>query len=184
MSKRAIVVVDIQNDYFPGGKYELVGIDKAAANAARVIETARAKGDRIIHVQHIFPSEDAPFFAPDSEGVEINPVVAPREGETVVVKNHPNSFLKTDLKKILDADGIEEVVIVGAMSHMCIDATTRAASDYGYKTTVVQDACATRDLEHESITVPAASVQATMMSALGFAYATITNTDTYTMQNH
>lgn len=173
MSKRAIVVVDIQNDYFPGGKYELVGIDKAAANAARVIEAAREKGDRVIHVQHIFPTQDAPFFTPDSEGIEINPAVAPREGETVVIK--------TELKEILDADGIEEVVVVGAMSHMCIDATTRAASDYGYKTTVVQDACATRDLEHEGVTVPAASVHAAMMSALGFAYATITDTNAYTM---
>lgn len=182
MSKRAIVVVDLQNDYFPGGKYELVGINKAAENAARVIESARKKGDRVIHVQHIFPSQDAPFFTPDSEGITINPVVAPREGETVVVKNYPNSFLKTELKEILDADGIEDIVVVGAMSHMCIDATTRAASDFGYKTTVVQDACATRDLEHEGVTVPAASVHAAMMSALGFAYATITDTDAYVAQ--
>ncbi len=182
MSKRAIVVVDLQNDYFSGGKYELVGIDKAAENAARVIEAARNAGDRVIHVQHIFPSQDAPFFTPDSEGSDINPVVAPRDGETVVVKNYPNSFLKTELKEILDTDGIEDIVVVGAMSHMCIDATTRAASDYGYKTTVVQDACATRDLEYEGITVPAASVHAAMMSALGFAYATITDTDTHVAQ--
>lgn len=180
MSKRAVVVIDIQNDYFPNGKYELVGIEQAAANAARVIDAARAKGDRVIHVQHIFPSQDAPFFTPDSAGTEINPAVAPREGETIVVKNHPNPFLKTELKEILDAGGIEEVVVVGAMSHMCIDATTRAASDYGYKTTVVQDACATRDLEFGGTIVPAAQVHAAMMSALGFAYATITDTASYT----
>jgi nicotinamidase-related amidase len=182
MSKRAVVVVDVQNDYFPSGKYELVGIEEAAANAAKVIEAAREKGDRVIHVQHIFPSKDAPFFTPESEGIEINPVVAPREGETVVVKNFPNSFRETDLKKVLDADGVEEVVVVGAMSHMCIDATARAASDYGYKTTVVHDACATRDLEFGGVTVPAASVHATMMSALGFAYATITDTQSYLEQ--
>lgn len=179
MSKRAVVVIDIQNDYFPNGKYELVGIEKSAANAAKVIEAARAKGDRVIHVQHIFPSQDAPFFTPDSEGIEINQAVAPREGEAVVVKNFPNPFLKTNLKEILDANGIEEVVVVGAMSHMCIDATTRASSDYGYKTTVVQDACATRDLEFGGVTVPAASVHAAMMSALGFAYAKITDTADY-----
>ena len=182
MSKRAVVVIDIQNDYFPNGKYELVGIEQAAANAARVIGAAREKGDRVIHVQHVFPSRDAPFFTPDSEGTEIHPAVTPREGETVVVKNHPNPFLNTDLKKILDDDGIEEVVVVGAMSHMCIDATARAASDYGYKTTVVQDACATRDLEYGGMTVPAASVHAAMMSALGFAYATVTDTDSYVRQ--
>ncbi|MCZ0962516.1 cysteine hydrolase family protein [Paracoccus benzoatiresistens] len=182
MSKRAVVVIDIQNDYFPNGKYELVGIEKAAANAARVIEAAREKGDQVIHVQHIFPSQDAPFFTPGSEGTEINTVVAPREDETVVVKNHPNPFLQTDLKEILDRNGIEEVVVVGAMSHMCIDATARAASDYGYKTTVVQDACATRDLDHDGVTVPAALVHAAMMSALGFAYATITDTDSIVRQ--
>jgi len=100
----------------------------------------------------------------------------------VVVKNYPNSFLKTELKEILDADGIKDVEVVGAMSHMCIDATTRAASDFGYKTTVVQDACAPRDLEHEGVTVPAASVHAVKMSALGFAYATITDTEAYVAQ--
>lgn len=177
MSKRAVVVVDIQNDYFPGGKYELSGMEDAAANAARVIAAARERGDRVIHVQHIFPSADAPFFTPDSEGARINPAVAPREGEPLVVKNHPNPFLKTDLKQVLDREGIEDVVIVGAMSHMCIDATARAASDLGYRTTVVQDACATRDLEHGGVTVPAASVHAAMMAALGFAYATIADTD-------
>lgn len=180
MSKRALVVIDIQNDYFPNGKYELAGMEKAAVNASKVIEAARAKGDRVIHVQHIFQSQDAPFFTPGSEGIEINAAVTPREGETVVVKNFPNPFLKTQLKEILDEDGIEEVVVVGAMSHMCIDATTRAASDYGYKTTVVQDACATRDLEFGGVIVPAASVHAAMMSALGFAYATIIDTASYT----
>lgn len=179
MSKRAIVVVDLQKDYFPHGKYELVGIEKAAANAARVIQAARQNGDRVIHIQHIFPSQDAPFFAPDSEGIAISPVVAPANGESVIVKNYPNSFLKTDLKDTLDADGIEEVVVIGAMSHMCIDATARAASDFGYKTTVVQDACATRDLEYNGVTVPAASVHAALMSALGFAYATVLDTDAY-----
>ncbi|WP_207102975.1 cysteine hydrolase family protein [Paracoccus shandongensis] len=179
MSKRAVVVIDIQNDYFPNGRYELVGIEEAAANAARIIADARARGERVIHVQHVFPSGDAPFFTPGSDGTDINATVAPRAGETVVVKNHPNPFLKTDLKQILDSDGIDEVVVVGAMSHMCIDATARAASDYGFKTTVVEDACATRDLEHKGVTVPAAAVHAAMMSALGFAYATVTETDSF-----
>ncbi|MBD9529098.1 isochorismatase family protein [Paracoccus sp. PAR01] len=124
-------------------------------------------------------SRRAPFFTPDSKGIKINAAVSPREGETVVVKNFPNPFLKTELKDILDKDGIEDVVVVGAMSHMCIDAAARAASDHGYKTTAVQDACATRDLEHEGVTVPAVSVHAAMMSALGFANATITDTESY-----
>ncbi len=179
MGKRAVIVVDIQNDYFPGGKYTLENIEQVAEKAAGVIEAARGKGDRVIHVQHVFADPGAPFFVADTEGVEINPVVAPRNGEELVVKNHPNPFLKTDLKARLDDAGIEEVVIVGAMSHMCIDATARAASDFGYRTSVVQDACATRDLEYGGVTIPAAQVHAAMMSSLGFAYASIIDAEDY-----
>jgi len=179
MSKHAVLVVDLQKDYFPSGKLPLVDIEKAAANAARVIGAARANGNPVIHVRHEFAAQDAPFFVPGTEGVQIHPTVAPIEGEPVVLKNYPNSFLKTDLKPMLDAKGIEEVVVIGAMSHMCIDATSRAASDFGYRTIVVHDACATMDLEFGGQVVPAAQVHAAQMAALGFAYAAITTTDEY-----
>ena len=180
MSNRASLVVDLQNEYWPSGNFSLHGIEAAAANAARVMDDARAKGDLVVNIRHEMP--DGPIFVPGSAGAEINDAVRPATGEPVITKNFPNSFRDTGLSNLLKEKGVEEVVVVGAMSHMCIDATTRAASDFGYKTTVVQDACATRDLEHEGITVPAASVQAAMMSALGFAYATITDTDAYTAQ--
>ena len=128
MGKQAIVVVDLQNEYLPTGKLPLVGIEQALANAARVIANARAKGDLVINVRHESTSPDVPFFVPGTEGVQIHTSVAPCEGEPVIVKNHPNSFLKTELKQMLDEKGVEEVTVVGAMSHMCIDATTRAAS--------------------------------------------------------
>jgi nicotinamidase-related amidase len=85
MSKRAVLVVDLQNEYFPAGKLPLVGIDEAVANAARVIDGARTKGDPVIHVRHEFTAPDAPFFIPGTEGVRIHPAVAPVEGEPVVV---------------------------------------------------------------------------------------------------
>lgn len=179
MNNHAVLVIDIQNDYFPGGKYELSGMEAVAANAAKVIADTRAKGGRVIHVQHIFPSHEAPFFTPDSEGSRIHDSVTPLQDETLIVKANPNPFLDTDLKEVLDKAGIKAVTVIGAMSHMCIDATVRAASDYGYAVTVIEDACATRDLEHGGTTVPAAMVQAAMMSALGFAYATITDTASY-----
>ncbi len=179
MSKRAIVVVDLQNDYWPSGKFPLQGIDAAAANAARVIESGRTSGDAVIHVRHEFTDPAMPFFNPGTDGVEINPAVQPIDGETVITKNFPNSFKDTGLKQHLDEQGIEEVVIVGAMSHMCIAATGRAASDYGFKTVVVHDACATRDVEFNGATVPAAEVHAANMSALAFAYADVVGTDDY-----
>jgi nicotinamidase-related amidase len=121
-----------------------------------------------------------PFFVPGTEGAEIIPVVAPADGELVITKNYPNSFRETKLKQALDAEGIQDVVVVGAMSHMCIDATSRAAADLGYSTTIVEDACATRDLEFNGKTVPAAQVHAAYMSALAFAYGKVVTTDEVT----
>lgn len=179
MSKRAIVVVDLQNEYLPTGKVPLVGIEPALANAARLIAAARAKGELIIHVRHEFAAPDAPAFVPGSDGVQIIPAVAPVEGEPVVVKNYPNSFRDTGLKPMLDEHGVEELVVIGAMSHMCVEATSRAAADFGYPVTVVHDACATMDLEFGGTEVSAAHVHAAAMAALAFGYATITTTDAY-----
>ena len=179
MSNRAIIVVDIQNEYFSGGKLPLEGIEKAAANAAKVIEHARSANDLVIYVQHESADPEIPFFTPGTPEVAIHPMVTPLEQETVVVKNFPNSFRETGLKALLDEQSIEDVVIIGAMSHMCIDATSRAASDFGYKTTVIHDACATMDLEFEGTTVPASQVHATIMAALAFAYGTVTTTENY-----
>ncbi|TBN36760.1 cysteine hydrolase [Paracoccus subflavus] len=175
MTKRAVVAVDIQNDYFPGGKFPLEGMENAAAKARAVLDAAREGGDLIVHVRHEFADPGAPFFHPGSDGAMINPAAAPRDGEIVVTKTQVNAFRDTDLQAILEKHGVTDVVIVGAMSHMCIDAATRAASDLGYRTTVIADACATRDLEFQGTTVPAAHVHAAMMSGLAFGYATVTD---------
>ena len=179
MAKRALIIIDLQNDYFEGGKFTLANIAAAAANAARLLDAARAQGDLVVHVRHEFPMADAPFFAPGSPGAAINGAVLPRDGETVLLKNAVNAFLGTGLKDVLDRNGITDVTVAGAMSHMCIDAAVRAAADYGYRTTVIHDAVATRDVAFEGITVPAAHVHAAAMAALGFAYATLLSTDAY-----
>lgn len=179
MSKRAVIVVDIQNEYFSSGKLPLVNIEQAAANAARVIDAARQKSDLLVHIHHEFPDPNAPLFTPGSDGVNIHESVTPKGDERVILKHYPNSFLKTPLKETLDAAGIEDVVVIGAMSHMCIEATTRAASDFGYKVTVLEDACATMDLAFNGVTVPAAQVHATAMAALAFAYASVQSTSAY-----
>jgi len=179
MTKKALIVVDIQNDYFPGGKNALVGIDDAAANAARLISATRKAGDLVVHIRHEFPSSDAPFFAPGTTGAETHHHVKPADGEPVVVKNHINCFRGTGLKELLDQNAITDVVICGAMSHMCIDAATRAANDLGYNCTLVHDACATLDLEFNGVEVPAASAHAAYMAALGYAYASLASTDQY-----
>ncbi len=177
MSKRALVLIDIQNDYFPGGKWTLNGMEHAADNAAKLIEAARAKGDLVVHVHHEFASADAPFFAPGSEGAAIHRKVQPKEGEPKVLKHSVNAFKDTNLKELLEQNGVEEVVMAGAMSHMCIDGAARAASDLGFAVNVVHDACATRDLDFQGKTIPADEVHAAYMSALGFAYAKTPSTE-------
>lgn len=179
MKKRGLIVVDLQKEYLPTGKLPLSGIESAAANAARVIADARAAGMPIFHIRHEFLHGEAPVFIPGSEGVEIQPAVAPADGEPVIVKNYVNAFRDTDLRQQLDAKAVEEVVVVGAMSHMCVDAAVRAAADMGYPVTVLHDACATLDLEFQGVTVPAAQVQAAMMAAFEFGYAAVKSTDEY-----
>ncbi len=179
MTKTALIVIDLQNDYFPGGKWTLDGIEAAKDKAASVIDACRDAGHRVIFVRHEFASADAPFFAPGTKGAEIHADLTPADGEAMVLKHKVNSFHQTDLKEILDGDGIDNLVICGAMSHMCIDGATRAASDLGYACTLIHDACASRDLEFNGVTVPAKYAHAAFMSALGFAYATVVSADEF-----
>ena len=179
MSDKALLIIDIQNDYFPGGKWVLDGMEEAAAKAASLLEASRAAGDLVVHVRHEFPTTDAPFFVPGSNGAAIHTSVAPKHGEPVVLKHQINSFRDTNLKEILDQAGIENLVICGAMSHMCVDAATRAAADFGYNVTLIHDACASRDLDFNDSKVPASQAHAAFMSALGFAYANALTADTY-----
>ena len=173
MPQRALLIIDLQNDYFDGGKYPLVGTDAAVETAGRLLSAARAAGDLVVHVRHESTEADAGFFVPGTAGAEIHGAVAPAEGEAVIVKHQINAFLDTDLKPTLDAAGVTEITVIGAMSHMCVDAAVRAASDFGYQVTVVADAVATRDLDFAGQTVPASAVHAAFMSALAFAYARV-----------
>lgn len=179
MPQRALILIDIQNDYFPGGRWTLSGMDAAADNAARLLAAARQAGDLVVHIRHEFPTSEAPFFVPGSVGAQIHPKVQNLNAEPVVLKQQINAFRDTDLKAILDRHGVQEVVICGAMSHMCVDAATRAANDFGFACTVVHDACASRDLEFNGVTIPAAQVHAAYMSALQFGYATTVSTDEF-----
>jgi len=177
MSKTALIIVDLQNDYFKGGKSELEGTEAATVKAASLLKRFREKGLPVVHVRHEFPTADAPFFAPNSEGAKVYPSMQEIKGEPVVIKHQINSFRETGLKEILDELQVENLVICGAMSHMCIDAVTRAANDFGYTCTVAHDACATLALEFDGVHVPAKQVHAAFMAALGFAYANVVSTD-------
>ncbi|WP_115559206.1 cysteine hydrolase family protein [Xanthomonas dyei] len=175
---KAVIVIDLQNDYFPGGKLPLTGIEAAAANALSVIVNARDTGVPVLHVRHE-AAAGAPFLVAGSQGAQTHDTVAPQDGEVVIVKQHVNAFRETQLAQQLQQHGVTDVVIVGAMSHMCVDACVRAAADMGYTVTVLHDACATMDLDFDGTKVPAAHVHATMMAAFQFGYAAVRSTQEY-----
>jgi nicotinamidase-related amidase len=173
MAERALLVIDIQNDYFPGGKMALEDPDAAAANAARALEQSRSRGWPVFHVRHLSVRPGSTFFIPGTSGAEIHASVRPRDGETVVEKNFPNSFRGTPLDSLLKAAAVNELVVAGMMTHMCVDASVRQAADLGYKVTLLGDACATRAQTYAGETVPARQVHAAFLAALNGFYAKV-----------
>src|SRR5918999_4047505 len=175
MPDTALVVIDIQNDYFPGGAMELDGAEAAAAKARAALTHFRAKKLPVIHVRHLSVRPGATFFLPGTRGAEIHSAVSPLEGEAVVEKNFPNSFRDTPLKAALERHGVKNLVVAGMMTHMCVDASVRQAADLGYKVTLLADACATRAQSFGGETIPARQVHAAFLAALHGFYAKVVN---------
>ncbi len=173
--KTALILVDLQNDYFAGGKFPLVDTEKAADRAAKLLAHFRANKQPVIHVQHLSTPETGHFFHKDTEGAEIHHSVAPRSNETLVVKTKINSFLHTELEQQLIEQGIEKLVVVGAMSQMCVEGLSRAASDLGYDITVITDACAAPTLGE----LTDSHIAGTAFSVIEFAYGQLTTSDEY-----
>src|SRR4051794_30751296 len=174
---RALIVVDIQNDYFPGGANPLDRPEAAAEQASRLLQAFRASGEHVVHVQHVWDEPDATFMRPGTPGVEIHEAVTPRPGEAVLQKAWPNAFRETGLQDDLRTRGVDELVVCGVMTAMCVDATVRAGADLGFRTTVAHDACATCELEFGGQSVPAPQVHAAFLAALGDGYAAVVPTD-------
>ncbi|WP_031480271.1 cysteine hydrolase family protein [Maridesulfovibrio frigidus] len=171
MTKEALIIIDIQNDYFTNGKMALDNSAAAGKNATKVLVNFREKKLPVIHIQHESLQPGATFFIPETSGMDIHSSVAPQEKEVVLAKHYPNSFRETGLNEILKDLDITNLTIIGMMSNMCVDATTRAAFDFGYTCTVVHDACAATSLEFNGVKVPSVSVHASFMAALGAVYA-------------
>ncbi len=178
-NKKALMIIDIQNDYFDGGANPLTGSSEASLNAKALLKNFRDQSLPVIHIQHFSTRSGSTFFIPDTEGVKIHENVVPVNGEKVIAKNYPNSFRETDLLDYLKANNITELVICGMMTHMCVDATTRAAKDFGFTCTVIGNACATRYLEIQGKTVAANEVQKSFLAALNYFYSTVKNTEDY-----
>jgi len=174
--ERALLLIDIQNDYFPGGRMELTGSAEAGGKAGTLLAAFRSRDLPVIHIQHVSVRPGAGFFLPDTEGVEIHASVLPREGETVFQKHYPNSFRETPLLDHLRRIGTGRLVIAGMMTHLCVDSTVRAAFDLGFACLLAHDACATRGLSFGSVAVPAEHVHASHTAALQGIFCKVLST--------
>lgn len=175
----ALILIDIQNDYFENGTMTLVGAEEASLNAMKILDKFRSEGLPVIYIQHLAASPKATFFLPGTKGAELHENIKPTAGEKVIVKHYPNSFRETELLEYLKSRNITDLVICGMMTHMCVDATTRAAKDFGYNCNVISDACATRELDINGETVKAADVHNSFLAAFNGFYASVKTTKEY-----
>jgi nicotinamidase-related amidase len=164
----ALLIIDIQDFYYPEGALPLVEPQRASANAKLLLDRFRKEGLEVIHVGHNARS-----------GVEFHPDVAPRDGERIFMKDEVSAFNGTGLYAYLQDAGIRKLVICGMQTHMCVEGATRAAYDLGRDCIVVGDACATRDLEYGDRAIPAADVQAATLATLAGVYAEVVDTEVF-----
>ena len=171
--RKALLIVDVQNDYFPGGKNRLVGPVEASLKAKELLEAFRKARSPVVHVRHISTRAGATYFLPDTPGSDFHDNVRPIPGETIIIKHFPNSFRETELAGTLEREGVEGLVVCGMMTHMCIDSTVRAAFDRGFECIVAGDACATKDLVFGDMTIPAPFVHSSFLAALNGMFAKV-----------
>lgn len=153
--KTALLIVDIQDFYFPGEGPGLFHAEEASLAAKEVLGIFRDQKQLVVHVRHL-----------SKKGFEIRANVAPISGEKIITKQEVNSFQKTDLLDYLKSNTINRLVIIGMQTQMCLEGAVRAARDFGFDCIVVQDACATRDLKFGEKMVKAEDVQTAVLAML------------------
>lgn len=181
--KKALIVIDLQNDYFCGGNMELQGVNEALIQTNKLIKYARKEKYKIYFVQHFATKDDATFFVTNTKGVELHQDLDIQD-DIIIKKNYPNSFIDTTLKYELDKENISELIMCGAMTHMCIDTTVRAGFDLGYKILVASDACATKDLQFQKKIIKAQDVHFSFMSALASVFCEVKETEQIINKSH
>jgi nicotinamidase-related amidase len=172
----ALVLIDLQNDYFRGGAMELVGAQEAVLQAQALLGAFRARALPVFHIQHIAKRAGATFFLPGTKGADIHSAVEPTAAEIVITKHYPSSFRETSLQGSLRGVGASRLVVAGMMTHMCVDTTVRAAADLGFECSLAQDGCATRALQFAGQQVDASQVQLAYLAALHGAFAKVQST--------
>lgn len=169
----ALLLIDIQNDYFPNGRLALEKSNEACQKAQEVLQACRAKQMPVIYMQHMSTNTRAKHLLPCTKGVEFHTNIQPTKNEAIIKKHYPNSFRDTNLLSHLTKHHIKHLIIAGMMTHMAIDATVRAAYDLNFNCTVLSDACATMNLEFNNMLIPAQTVHNAFLAALQPLYSEV-----------
>lgn len=170
----ALIMIDCQNTYRTG-VMQLTGVEQAIVEAKKLLQRAREMQIPVIHIRHD-GGEGSPYDLTTDIG-QISDEVAPIEGEIVITKNFPNAFVQTALDEELKKLGIDNVVLAGFMTHMCVNSTAHGGFNLGYKPTIVASTTATRPLiaAHGKI-VPAQQVQDGAIASTRDLYAAVVDT--------
>ena len=168
MSKKALLVIDLQNDYFPGGKFPLWNTEQTLANIKTAIAKANQQNIPVIHIQHLAdPAMGlAPFFNQDTQGAEIHPEImaAAPQGE-VVIKHFADSFEQTNLEQVLSRQGVDELLVCGMMTQNCVTHTAISKAAEKYKVSMLMDCCTTVDEMIHNIALHAASTRVELVTS-------------------
>jgi nicotinamidase-related amidase len=174
--QEALIIVDVQNDYFPNGKFPIWKPVETAKQIQVLINKFRNENKEVIHVVHHTTEEQRkqiPFFEPGTWGVEIHDSVKPLPSEKVIIKQYSDSFVGTDLTDYLKSKGIDTTIVVGMLMHNCVNATAYASTDLGFKTYVVDEAVDTVDLKYNDEVIPAEVIKKSFLAGIQFAYAKV-----------
>jgi nicotinamidase-related amidase len=165
---KALLLIDLQNDYFPGGKFPLWNTDAVLTNIEQAIKAARMKGIPIIHIQHVANPKMgiAPFFNEGTEGAKIHPLIlAAAPDAPIVVKEYADSFVGTKLEETLSGLGVDELLVCGMMTQNCVTHTAISKSAEKYKVSILADCCTTVNEMLHNIALHAVSTRVSLVQA-------------------
>jgi nicotinamidase-related amidase len=170
LSHATLIIIDAQKEYL-SGPLALTGVHEAVANIRSLVDAARAAKRPVIHIRHL--GTVGGLFDPQGERGELMNELLPVDGEYIIEKRLPNAFQDTSLHQKLQELGTVDLIVCGFMSHSSISTTVRATKDYGYRCTLVEDACATRDLPNKGGVISAEVVHQTEMVIMADNFATL-----------
>ena len=164
----ALLIIDVQEFYFPEGFNPLVKPEAASQQASKLLNNFRSNDKLVVHIKHAINKDSL-----------IHQNVQPAENEKVIKKHQINSYHETELLGYLKQNNINQVIICGMMTHMCVEAAARTSADFGFDVIVIDDACATRDVVYKNDTVQAADVHSSTLGTINRYYGRVMTTDEF-----